>query len=233
MTLYENDDDDNKRLDTNVKKVEVYCDNEEVISNYENTNIETENQKMYYKFSDQNITVYNIPNGIHNLKIKYTYKTQDVVQQYNDSTVLRLDNNTFIFSKINYNIIIPKNNCSLKTNSKKVKVDKIVDNKYVLEISEKLFDYYIEVRMDKGIIKQGKVIDKNIQTYNFLKLFNNEKIENIIILNIIGILTLILFIVVIILTRKTKVTGYVREYEMLLDPILAESIIDRKSEQRN
>lgn len=51
---------------------------------------------------------------------------------------------------------------------------------------------------------------------------------NLIILAIVGIVTLILFIIVMVLTKKVKVTEYVRNPEMLLDPIISEAIIDRK-----
>ena len=183
---------------------------------------------ILYEFRYAEVTMYNIPYGLHDVVIKYTYKTEDVVQQFNNTTMLRLNNNTNLFSKINYNIILPKNSNVFKINSKKMEINKVSDNEYNLEISKKISDKYIELTMDKEIINQGKRIDQNIELYKVKKLFNNDRIQNFVILIIFGILTLILFFIVTILTRKIDVIGYVRETEKLVDPILAESIIDRK-----
>ena len=78
--------------------------------------------------------------------------------------------------------------------------------------------------IDKGIINQGITIEE----YYIKSKLNEEKEENIIYLGVLGSATILLFIVVMILTKKVKVKEYVRETDSILDPIMAEAIIDRK-----
>ena len=229
LTFYEESEKSWKSY-TSIKSVEVYCNGQQLSKNLYHASqyAETASTKISYGFLYAEVTVYNIPKGVNNIVIKYTYKSEDVIQQFNNATVLRLKNNTVDFTKTNYNITLPKSSNLFETNSKKIEVSKNINGQYVLGITENLSDKYIELKIDKGIIKQGKLINEDIETYEFLKLFSNDKTENFIILGILGIITVIFFIVVIILTRKIKVTEYVRNPEMLLDPIVAESIIDRK-----
>ena len=130
------------------EKLEVYCDGKELPVNifggisYKHLKDKYEIKTSYYSYPLA-IELYNIPIGKHKIKIKYTYKSDDVIYQYNNATVLKLKNNMHKFSKIDYNITFPKDVNDLEDNSILIKNNKISDNNYCLSMDKFIFKDYI------------------------------------------------------------------------------------------
>lgn len=180
--------------------------------------------KSLYEFYSSNVVLYDLPLGTHNIRLEYMCYSEDIVKQYNDVTILELRNDTEDIEKTNIDIILPMKSDNISTSNKKAVVNYLGENKYNLDIQKRIFDKNIKLKIDKGIINQGITIDED-----YIKSeLNKEKEENIIYVGVLGSATILLFVVVMILTKKVKVKEYVRETDSILDPIMAEAIIDRK-----
>ena len=177
----------------------------------------------FYSYSST-VALYNLPLGTHNIRLEYMCYSDEIVKQYNDITILELRNDTEDIEKTNIDIILPQKSNIVETSNRKVIVNYLGENKYNLDIQKRIFDKNIKIKIDKGIINQGITIDED-----YIKSeLTNEKEANIIYLVALGSVTILVFIIVMILTKKVKVKEYIRETNSTLDPIMAEAIIDRK-----
>lgn len=219
VTLFEERDNENKAI----TDVLLYLDDELLLK--EGYVYKDYDGSLYdfYSYSSH-VVLSNVPLGIHNIRVEYMCYSEDIVKQYNDVTILELRNDTEDIEKTNIDIILPQKSNVADTSSKKVVVNYLGENKYNLDISKRIFDKNIKFKMDKGIINQGITIEED-----YIKSeLNKEKDENIIYVGALGIATIVLFIFTMALTKKIKVKEYVRETDSILDPIIAEAIIDRK-----
>ena len=180
--------------------------------------------KSLYEFYSSNVVLYDLPLGTHNVKIEYMCYAEDIVKQYNDVTILELRNDTEDIEKTNIDIILPAKSNVADTSSRKAVVNYLGENKYNLDIQKRIFDKNIKFKIDKDIINQGITINEEYIKSELGK----EKQENIVYLGVLGSATIVLFVLTMALTKKIKVKEYTRETDSILDPIMAEAIIDRK-----
>lgn len=195
---------------------------------YLNDNLLVNNREYYLKNENRDIIIREIDairNTVYQFRINYEYNVTDVVEEYTNLSLLKLSTGKNV-SKSNIKIILPQdtNKFELKPYAK---IENLGNNTY--NIKGKMKAPYSELLIDKGIIKDAKNINKEYETSYIKRTITNE---NPVILNTIIILlmcTIGILTVTLILTRKPKKErNYVRNLEEVIEPILAESIIDRK-----
>lgn len=165
--------------------------------------------------------------GEHTLKIVYVYDANKVIKEYDDICVMNIlpkQANISVLTNeiIDNNVRVAEEGVDLlkeNTNSYAIK-----DNRIKEEIdSEKL-----TLLIDKNIIKGGQKVEENY-------IYMPEKLEKMVnseyfwILKTMFIISIITCILSIILTRKPRIKKkYIRECENLINPIMAEALIDSK-----
>ena len=90
----------------------------------------------YYYNNSKNIGFKNaemLTSGRHTIEIKYTYKNKKVIEQYNDSTVLKLRNKEWI-KELDVSVKLPNNASNFTINEKKVDVEKLQNNIYKISV---------------------------------------------------------------------------------------------------
>ena len=89
ITLFEERDNKNKAI----TDVIVYLDDELLLK--EGYIYKDYDGSLYdfYSYSS-NVVLYNVPLGIHNIRVEYMCYSEDIVKQYNDVTILELRNDT-------------------------------------------------------------------------------------------------------------------------------------------
>jgi len=203
------------------QNIEVYL-NDKLL---ENNNFR---KQIKYYVSDKQVEMkdVNIPKNIEqHIKINYEYDTIDAVEEYNNLAVLRLMTDEEV-SKSNIKIQLPQktNLFELKPSAKM----KYLGNN-IYNISGKLKTPYTEVLIDKGVIENTKIVNEEYEVSDIKRTLNKEDKFTISILIVFATITLVNFITIMVLTTKTKKQKrYVRNPEEVIEPILAESIIDRK-----
>jgi len=190
------------------------------------TYIENPNLNVHYKYSIKKdrieIDGLSYPNGIkYNIEINYEYDVKDVVKQYKDYSVITLNSNDN-FQKNNIKIQLPAETNILEFN-KKLEIENLGDNTYSIDIKNNPID----ILLNKESIENATPIDETYTSVAIDNYIESSTIE--IVLIYFMILTIGILIFTLILTRKVKSEKiYVRNPEEVLDPILAEAIIDRK-----
>ena len=117
----------------------------------------------------------NLSLGKHKIIITYSIDTKDVVQEYNNASILKISKNN-MFEKLNININFPNETERVKL-SEKHKIEKISNKKYHLDINEeqnvlisKREDF--DLIIDSGVIKETKKIKGN---YNINSIQNKKQ----------------------------------------------------------
>ena len=153
----------------------------------------------------------------YQFRIEYEYEAKDIVKEYNNLTIL-----TFIprvcNSKSDIKIILPK-----ATNRFEVYPNVYTEylGNYEYKIEDVTNKKLSALLLDTGVIENSNKIDEQFEI--------PVQKENAIIVFIIFLLTIINLVIVLILTkRKKKKIDYVRNTKEVIEPILAEAIIDGK-----
>lgn len=178
-----------------------------------------------YSLERNGVKLYNIRGGSE-IEINYELDAADVVKEYSNVSVLRVIKMNKI-STSNIKIKLPEETSifELKPNA---------DTKYLgnntYNIKGKLNNQYAEIVIDKEVIKNAQKINQEYEMSDIKRtlLLEDENIVNILLF--FATITVIIFIITLVLTRKVKKDRYkyVRNPEEVIEPILAESIIDRK-----
>ncbi len=163
--------------------------------------------------------------GRHKLEIEYEYSAKKIIKEYDDACVMKiLPNKADINIKLkepdsNIDIaekgidVLENNNSFLLVNNRKGKLDE---------------GEVLTLVLDKGSINGGQKVSGGY-TYRpekLEKLVNNKYFWIVRFIFVISIITCFLSI---ILTRKPKAKDeYIRDCENVINPILAEALIDSK-----
>lgn len=220
----------------------LYVDEEDS----ENKNKEPENLKVYlnnkllkdernakrtetsYYLSNTRIVIKNIniaKGSEYSIKISYEYNTADAIIEYSNLSTLKLIT-AKLNSENNIKIQLPKETDIFKLNSN-AKIEFLGNNTY--SINGNMKTPYSELLLDKGIVKNTKIIDEKYEISKIKRVLLSEDSETIGVLCIMLIVTLITLVLTLFITRKPKIKkNYTRNLEEVIEPILAESIIDRK-----
>lgn len=221
-TLYVNEDG-SEYWHKKPENVAVYLNNEP-LKNIRNANWK---QASYY-LSNTGIVIENIDlikDKEYLIKINYEYDTSDAVLEYSNLAILKIMTEEQI-SGSNIKIQLPQETQKFKLNSN-AKVEYLGNNTY--NINGKMREPYSELLIDKGIIKNAKLINEEYETSNIKRTLISEDAETISILVVMSTITVITLIITLIITIKPRMQKkYVRNPEEVIEPILAESIIDRK-----
>ena len=187
-----------------------------------------ENVNTMYFVSGEEILLKNInlkKDFVSFVEINYEYNTYNAIQEYKNLDLLKLMTDKKVSSS-NIKIQLPRetNRFDLKSNAK---IEYLGNNTY--NITGKMKIPYTELLIDKGIIKNSKVINQEYEISDIKRTLNIEDIGIKIALVIFSTITLIAVGTIFIVTRRTKMGKiYVRNPEEVINPILAESLIDRK-----
>ena len=164
-------------------------------------------------------------NKAYYIEFCYEYNTVDIVNRYNNIELLKLRTNDNVLAS-NITIQLPQ-----KTNMFQLKTEAITEyignNTY--KIKGKMKTPYTELLIDKECIKNAKIINEEYEINDIKRtlISENSKILNVLIF--VLIITMGGFIITIILTKKVNMEkNYVRNPEEVIEPILAESMVDRK-----
>lgn len=178
--------------------------------------------------STTTLTVKNIKaikNNEYIVDINYEYNATNIIEEYKNLSVLKLSTGDNVY-KSNIKIKLPQKTNKFELNSN-AQIEYLGNNTY--NINGVLRIPYAELIIDKGIITNVKSINEDYEITSFnnsLKMEDDEILKTIIVLMIISTISLI---IISILTRKVKCEkNYVRETDGIMEPILAEAIIDKK-----
>lgn len=163
--------------------------------------------------------------GRRNLEITYSYELNQVLKEYDDICVLKVTP-----QKSNVKVVLPQNTDNIKILEHGIKLLKENDNSYSFKnnIIRKFFDNEVTLLVDKNVVNGGRMMKGNY-TYmsDSLKEIINHKYSWI--LGLIFVISMSVCISSIVLTLKPrKKVEYVRECENVINPVLAEALIDRK-----
>ena len=181
----------------------------------------------YYQ-SNTGIVLQNLnieKNKTYHIDFYYEYNAVDIVDRYNNLELLRLGIDDSV-RESNITIQLPQKTNMFKVNTN-AKTEYLGNNTY--NIKGKMRTPYTELLIDKECIKNAKIINEEYEINDIKRTLvsENSKILNVLIF--VLIITLGGFIITIILTKKVKIEkNYVRNPEEVIEPILAESMIDRK-----
>lgn len=210
-----------------IVKIPLCLETENKYIKPQNLIVKLDNQllRVNYSLKNSEIIIRNIDaikGKKYEANITYEYNAKNVVYEYNNISVLKLLAGEYV-NKSNIKIQLPEKTDKFQLESI-AQTDYLGSNTY--NISGKITKPYKELLIDKGVISNAKIIGKDYKISNSNDFLVVE--ENLIIV-ILLILTLISFIITIVLTKKVKIKKeYVRNPEEVIEPILAEAIIDRK-----
>ena len=205
------------------QNVKVYLNNkllkEESNAKWTETSYNLSNTMIVIKNS-------NITKGSeYSIRINYEYNTTDAIIEYSNLTTLKLMTEKWN-TQNNIKIQLPKETEIFKLNSK-AKVEFLGNNTYSIKGNMK--QPYSELLMDKGIVKNTRIVDKKYETSNIKRALMAEDSETIYVLYIMLIVTLTTLVITLLITKKPKIKKiYTRNPEEVIEPILAKSIIDRR-----
>lgn len=194
-----------------------------------NRNITYSQNSNYISFSSKNNM--NFKPGRYNIALSYKCNISDVITNYNNMSILKVKRNTK-FDNLNVIMKLPKASSIFKVNSKKAIIEKMPNNAYKVNLSdvESLEKFeYVGFTFENNMFLNGKRVNQNYDVKKEIGIFANEDKGNIIYFSAIAISTVIVFIITIYTTKNIKVEKrYVRDTKVVISPILAESLIDKK-----
>lgn len=172
-----------------------------------------------------------IGDGLHTITARYILNSSEVVKAYKNIDAINIKFTGF--TQINQiKVALPNNTENFTISDKKLSYDKSSKNEYIINASEMRKD--ISILVDKGLIDNAEIVNEDYNIANEEQ--KNEDIEkaaNCINLVFIVITVLNIIIVVLITANKKREKNYHRETDDIIDPVLAESIIDRKISAKN
>lgn len=219
---------ENERV-TRIKSTShILNNNEQLLSNI-NKDITYSHNGDYISIATKNNM--NFETGKHIITLSYKCAINDVITNYNNIAILKMKRNTK-FDKLNVTITFPKTSSNFKVNSNKAILENRDSKTYKVELSNvkylEKFDYVGFVFENNMFLTANRIY----QDYEITKetgIFANEEETNKVHFYIIAIITNILFIITMIITKKEKIKKeYVRDTKTVISPILAESLIDKK-----
>lgn len=222
-----------RTLYVNEEESEYKCKKPENVKVYLNNKLLKDNRnakmsEVNYYLSNTGVVIQNIDvikNSEYYIKINYEYSNSDAIIEYTNLATLKLITDEYI-TENNIKIQLPKETDVFKLDSN-AKIKYLGNNTY--SINGDMKSPYSVLLMDKGIVKNTKIVNEEYETSNIKRTLMAEDSEIIHVLIIMLTTTLITFVVTLFITRKPKIKkNYVRNPEEVIEPILAESIIDRK-----
>lgn len=169
--------------------------------------------------------------GKHVITIAYKCNINDVITNYNNIAVLKIRRNTK-FDKLNTTITFPISSSGFEVNSNKAVIENVSNNTYKVNLTnvENIDKFeYVSFTFDNNVFLNAKRVYENYDITKETSIFANEEETNKIYFFSIAIITVIIFITTIFVTKKVKLgKNYVRDTKMVISPMLAESLIDRK-----
>lgn len=222
---------DNIKVFVDGKEISYYYDvhyNNKYKYDYTYNKKENGKEKItYFNYYSSSITIYNLEYGKHVINIEYEIKPS-IIQQYSNLSVLRLvKNDNFLDYKIKINCF--KDIQLVEPDTKKAIVDKISSNEYLIDMfnTYKMVDKgYIELKLDRDIVNTSNQTNQKYSIINKIVMGENFTFKY---LGVLILVTVVLFISVKFLTRRKIIyKNYIKNTEILLDPIYAESLIDGK-----
>ena len=169
--------------------------------------------------------------GKYVLNINYNCKVNEVIEKYNNVSLLRLRRNTN-FDSLKINITLPNSSSNMQINSKNAILNKLNNINYLIDLSEVKTTHkneYVGLVFDRGAFINAKRINDNYDIEKETYIFANEENENVLYLFIILAITLVIFVIVSFLTKKIKTNvNYIRDPKLVISPVLAESLVERK-----
>ena len=221
-TLYVNEEDSEYKC-KKPENVKVYLNNK-LLKDNRNAKMAEAN----YYLSNTGVVIQNIDvvkNSKYHIKINYEYSNADAIIEYTNLATLKLITDEYI-TENNIKIQLPKETKVFKLDSN-AKIKYLENNTYSIKGDMK--SPYSILLMDKGIATNTKIVNEEYETSNIKRTLMSEDPEIIRVLIIMLTITLTSFVITIVITRKPRIKkNYVRNVEEVIEPILAESIIDRK-----
>ena len=202
-------------------------ENRKILDNI-NLKIDGKIRGKSYEVTQKGIKIYQLKRNNSEIEINYEYNSCDVTKDYSNVSVLRLigitDKNA---SSLNTKIELPK-----ETNIFEIKPNTDITylSNNVYNVKGPIVNEYAELIIDKDIIKNTRIINEKYELSDIKRTVQNEDKSIIIMLIILAVITIINFIITAFLTRGVKIenNNYVRDPEEVIEPILAESLIDKK-----
>lgn len=217
--------DENKKYKGKKPRAVTVKLNDKLLENSSHIN---QNLKTTYYQSNTGIVLKNVfaeKDKTYQIDFYYEYNAFDVVEEYKNVELLRLMTSENV-QDANIKIQLPQNTniFEIKSNAQ---IEYCGNNTY--NINGKMRNPYTELLIDKGCIENAKIINKEFEKNDVQRTLMEENSQIIKILKALSIITLIEFVITLLLTRKFKIEkNYVRNPEEVIEPILAESMIDRK-----
>lgn len=158
-----------------------------------------------------------VKDNIYQFTIDYEYDPANVADEYTNISTLTF-NPRASFSKTNIKIILPQETNTFEL-SPNAKIEYLGNSTYnIKNIKNRRLSTLL---IDTGVIKGADKINEELKI--------SVQKENWKILYIMYVVSIIILVIVLILTRREKKkTEYVRNPSEVIEPILAESIIDKK-----
>lgn len=188
-----------------------------------------ENLKKYYVLKNNNINIGNFifdNIGLNTLEYTYTCENYNVITNYQDYSTLKFAKNTD-FNKYTLKISLPEKTEIFK--SRKMKLTKVEGTNYICDIKPDLMcfnDNSFEILIDLNIFNYGNMEETNFYLSNFKNMVKSNNLDAIFKEELI-----LLVVVFFIFTKniiKVNKKAYVKDVNDVIDPIMAETIIDRK-----
>ena len=209
--------------------IKVYLDDTEILSI-----TDPRYNGIYYRNYKEQLYLYrlqNLSDGIHKITTKYSILSKRNVVEYNDIDVINIKYTNFI-PYGNINISLPKKTNYFSTSDERLTYEKQNDYNYVINAKKMTKD--LKIFVDKGIISKVGILDKNYEIpKDELKNKENAKLFKNLYFSVIFLTILNLIIIYIITRIKKHKKTYYRDTDNLIDPVLAEAVIDRKINAKN
>lgn len=185
-----------------------------------------EEYKLYP--TSHGVIVYNLgldEPGNHELEITSVYDSNKIIKEYDNICVMNIEP-----KQAKVSVLLHENTDNIRVANRGIELLKENDNSYSFTNDKirKFFDSEVTLLIDKNIIKGGQKVEGNY-------IYMPEKLEKMVnseyfwILKTMFIISIITCILSVILTRKPRIKNkYIREYEDVINPIMAEALIDSK-----
>ncbi|MBP3597568.1 MAG: DUF2207 domain-containing protein [Clostridia bacterium] len=191
----------------------------------------SEELKKYYVLKDDDIYIGNFifdNIGKNTLEYTYTCENYNIITNYNDCTTLKFKKN-IDFNNYTINLLLPKKTDMFKIKNKNMKLIKEEGTNYICNLKQELMSFsddFFEILIDSDVFNSGRNENTNFYLNHFKNLVKSNNLD------VIFKEELILLVIVLLIFTKNIITvnkkAYVRDVNDVIDPILAESIIDRK-----